>query len=74
MYAAKPAAYHGDEAAAGGAITGAEDEPRETGSCGTRVVAVIVVLLVLAWAAGWFGTAGPPPGAPTQYRGGELAG
>jgi hypothetical protein len=37
-------------------------------------VAVIVVLLVLAWAAGWFGTAGPPPAAPTQYRGGELAG
>jgi hypothetical protein len=29
-------------------------------------VADIVVLLVLAWAAGWFGTAGPPPAAPTQ--------
>ena len=23
-------------------------------------------VLVLAWAAGWFGTAGPPPAAPTQ--------
>jgi hypothetical protein len=29
-------------------------------------VAIIVVLLVLAWAVGWFGTAGPPPAAPTQ--------
>jgi hypothetical protein len=29
-------------------------------------VAIIVVLLVLAWAAGWFGTAGAPPAAPTQ--------
>jgi hypothetical protein len=39
--------------------------PRDS-RCGTRVVAVIVVLLVLAWAAGWFATAGPPPSAPTQ--------
>jgi hypothetical protein len=29
-------------------------------------VAIIVVLLALAWTAGWFGTAGPPPAAPTQ--------
>ena len=51
----------GDDAAAGGAIGGADDELEGQAPCGTRVVAVIVVLLVLAWsspgAAGWFGTA-----------------
>ena len=57
MYAAKPAAYHGDEAAAGGAIGGANEGPEGTGPCGTRVFAVIVALLALAGAAGRFGTA-----------------
>ena len=55
----------GDEAPAGGAIGGRTMNPRDS-PCGTRVVAVIVVLLVLAWAAGWLATAGPPPAAPTQ--------
>jgi hypothetical protein len=45
------AAYHGDEAAAGGGIGGADDEPEGRAPCGTRGWAVIVVLLVLAWAA-----------------------
>ena len=44
-----------------GASGGADDEPEGQAPCGTRVVADIVVLLVLAWAAGWFGTAGPRP-------------
>ena len=35
--------------------------PRDKAPCGTRVWAVIVVLLVLAWAAGWFGTVGRRP-------------
>jgi hypothetical protein len=60
------AAYEGDETAAGGSLGRADDELEGQAPCGTRVGAVIVVLLVLAWAAGWFGTAGPPPAAPTQ--------
>jgi hypothetical protein len=44
-----------------GASGGADDEPEGQAPCGTGVVADIVVLLVLAWAAGWFGTAGPRP-------------
>jgi hypothetical protein len=68
MYAAKPAAHHGDEAEAGGAIGGADDELEGQAPCGTRVGAVIVVLLILAWAAGWFGTAGRRPGAAATAR------
>jgi len=59
------AAYEGDEAAAGGAIGGRTMNPRDRPlwyegrgryrrAAGPR------------WAAGWFGTAGPPPAAPTQ--------
>jgi hypothetical protein len=54
------ATYHGDEAAAGGGIGGADDEPEGQAPCGTRGWAVMVVLLVLAWAAGW---SEPPAGA-----------
>ena len=68
MYAAKPAAHHEDETEAGGAIAGADDELEGQAPCGTRVGAVIVVLLILAWAAGWFGTAGRRPGAAATAR------
>jgi hypothetical protein len=53
-------AYDENEAVTGGAIGGANDEPG-TGPCGTRVVAAIVALLVLAWAASRFGTAARRP-------------
>ncbi len=35
---------------------------------GAVAVAVIVVLLIIAWASGWFGGAEPvvPPATPTQ--------
>jgi hypothetical protein len=34
-----------------------DNEPEGQTPCGRGVVATIVVLLILAWAAGWFGPA-----------------
>jgi hypothetical protein len=55
-----------------GAIGRADDEFEGQAPCGTRVGAVIVVLLILAWAAGWFGTAARRP--QRRCNNGELAG
>ena len=72
MYAAKPAAHHGDEAEAVGAIGGADDELEGQAPCGTRVGAAIVALLALAGGAGRFGTAARRP--QRRCNNGELAG
>jgi hypothetical protein len=69
MYAAKPLPTRRTKRKAGGAIGGANDEVEAQAPCGTRSGAVIVVLLVLAWAAGWFGTAGRRP----RRRGNDAA-
>ena len=58
----------GTKPAAGGASEGADDEPEGQAPCGTRVGAAIVVLLVLAWAAGWFGRRPAARGADAITR------
>ena len=60
------AAYHGDEAAAGGAIGGADDEPEGQTLAVGRSRPLSSVLLVLAWAAGRFGTAARSANAITR--------
>jgi hypothetical protein len=74
MYAAKPQPTRGTKPRRAEGSGGADDEPEGQAPCGTRGWAVIVVLLVLAWAAGWSEPPAPPPAAPTHQRGGELAG
>jgi hypothetical protein len=61
MYVAKPLPTRRTKRKAGGAIGGANDEVEAQAPCGTRSGAAIVVPLVLAWAAGWFGTTGRRP-------------
>jgi hypothetical protein len=58
-------AHDADEAAAGGVIRRANDEPM-TSPCGTRVVAAIVALLVLAWAVSRYRTAARSADATTR--------